>query len=327
MASSEQVKSLIKSHIEGDERQFFSVAMQIAANSAKKGHERVAKELRDLIDEGKKQDRSGGFSNGRATRVDRATRALDELLEATRPETTLQDMVLSEDISNQLQRVITEQYNLESIKSQDLQPRRKLLLVGPPGCGKTMTAESLAGELGLPLYTIRLDGLISKYMGESVGKLNKIFQEINKSRGVYLFDEFDSIGGDRSNRSELGEIHRVLSTFLMMIEKDASDSLIISATNQPDILDKALFRRFDDIIEYKLPNKDLSCELISRRINSSGIESDILWDKISKKVEGLSFAEISDACDEAIKDKVIGNKKEIKTDDLLKHISNKKRYK
>ena len=118
----------------------------------------------------------------------------------------------------------------------------------PWNFSKTMTAQAIAGELGIPIFIIRLDGILSKFMGESIAKLRMIFDIMPQQRGVYLFDEFDSIGSHRDQGQDVGEIKRVLNSFLINIEKDRSNSIIIAATNLPDLLDKALFRRFDDII-------------------------------------------------------------------------------
>src|SRR5690606_5000356 len=157
------------------------------------------------------------------------------------------DMVLDKQVKLSLDRVIEEQRKIELLRQHNLTPRRKLLLTGSPGCGKTMTAQALAGELGLTVFIIRLDGLISKFMGESIAKLRMIFDAMEDHRGVYLFDEFDSIGSQRDQGQDVGEIKRVLNSFLINIEKDQSNSIVIAATNLPESLDKALFRRFDDI--------------------------------------------------------------------------------
>ena len=117
-----------------------------------------------------------------------------------------------------------------------------------------MTASVLAGELGLPLFQVRLDGLITKYLGETAAKLRQIFDATSRTRGVYFFDEFDAIGSQRGIPNDVGEIRRVLNSFLQMIEQDRSLSLVVAATNHPGILDSALFRRFDDMLHYELPD-------------------------------------------------------------------------
>ena len=131
--------------------------------------------------------------------------------------------------------------------------RRKRLIEGKPGTGKTMTASVIASEVSLPLYTIQVDKLVNKFMGETSARLRQIFDSMETQQGVYLFDEFDAIGADRSLDNEVGEMRRILNSFLQFIEQDASDSIIIAATNNQKILDQALFRRFDDVLHYDLP--------------------------------------------------------------------------
>ena len=162
---------------------------------------------------------------------------------------------------------MSEQRQQQNLRDHGLQPRRKLLLVGPPGSGKTMTAAVLAGELHLPLFTIVLDGLITKFMGETAAKLRLVFDAMQATRGVYFFDEFDAIGARRGERQDVGEIRRVLNSFLQFLEQDESHGLIVAATNHPELLDKALFRRFDDVIEYSVPDAVLAEALLRARLD------------------------------------------------------------
>jgi len=154
-------------------------------------------------------------------------------------------MALDPPLHSRIKRVLLEQTQRDKIRHHGFAPMRKLLLIGPPGTGKTMTAAVLAGETALPLLTIQLDALITKYMGETAAKLRMVFDAIEQTRGVYLFDEFDALGGRRAERNDVGEIRRVLNSFLQFLERDESDSLVIAATNHPELLDRALFRRFD----------------------------------------------------------------------------------
>ncbi|HFZ0955704.1 TPA: AAA family ATPase, partial [Klebsiella oxytoca] len=245
------------------------VAMQVAAHEAKQGHGRLAEELLTLLDKAKAKlanDKSGKLvplSNAAKNRTD-----LGNLLIVSQPEYRLADVVLDHSAHSQLQRLIREQRMMSRIKEHGLSPRRKVLLVGPPGTGKTLTASALAGELGIPLFQVRFDALITKFMGETASKLRQVFDAIADIRGVYFFDEFDAIGSQRSLTNDVGEIRRVLNSFLQMIEQDNSSSIIIAATNHPEILDYALFRRFDDVIEYHLPTLEQALDLIKSRLNN-----------------------------------------------------------
>lgn len=301
MANGDQLKALLRSHAEGDDRHFYSVAMQMAAHEAKQGHGKLAEELRDLIDAAKARRNAGG---GGAIPIARPKGELAGLLSVSYPSRRLSDMVLSESLQQSLQRVLKEQRHLSKLRSHGLHPRRKLLLVGPSGTGKTMTASALAGELGIPLFVVRLDALITKFMGETAAKLRQVFDAAASTRGVYFFDEFDAIGSQRGMANDVGEIRRILNSFLLMIEQDDSSSVIVAATNHPDILDEALFRRFDDVVEYHVPSTVEVQALLRMRLAIYVKSKKDLAD-LAKEATGLSHAEIARAIDDAVKEAVM----------------------
>jgi len=303
MASAEQLRALVKSHINRDDRQFYTVAMQVAAHEAKIGHGKVAMELRDMIDAAKAHAVSKDQQQ-KLVPLAKPRGELAGLLSVTYPKNRIVDMVLDDQASEQLQRIMQEQRMFARIREHGLSPRRKLLLVGPPGTGKTMTASALAGELGIPLFLVRLDALITKFMGETAAKLRQVFDAISEVRGVYFFDEFDAIGSQRGLANDVGEIRRVLNSFLQMIEHDQSNSLIVAATNHPEILDYALFRRFDDVVEYHQPTPAQAAKLIRARL-SKFISPTFPLKAIAQAASGLSYAEIRRAVDEAIKEAIM----------------------
>jgi SpoVK/Ycf46/Vps4 family AAA+-type ATPase len=324
MAAAEQIKSLIKSFGEGDDNRFYATAMQIAASEAKKGHVALADELKKLIDNAK----SGkGKFHGivRNMPVNAAQKELSDLLELVQPDVKLKNMVLAPAITKAIKRILQEQNKLELIKLHNLQPRKKLLFTGPPGCGKTMSAKALASELAIPLFIIRLDGLISRYMGESIAKLRLIFDAMTQFRAVYLFDEFDSIGTTRTNGNEVGEIKRVLNSFLLQIEKDDSNSLIIAATNLPEFLDSALFRRFDDIIVYKLPEETEIRHLYENRLKELKLFQNFDLTAITRESMGLSYSDISRICEDLAKDVLVYGEEEVSQEIFLENIRQRKK--
>lgn len=180
----------------------------------------------------------------------------------------------------------------------------------PPGTGKTLTASVLAGELGLPLFQVRLDGLLTKFMGETAAKLRQVFEATSQTRGVYFFDEFDAIGSQRSATNDVGEIRRVLNSFLLMIEQDQSHSLILAATNHPDILDTALFRRFDDVLSYALPSAQQIEKLLRSRLEEVAVRAPC-WSQLAEEGVGLSYAEIARAVEEVLKEALMEGAEEI----------------
>lgn len=313
MASAVQLKALLQSHLEGDDARFYSVAMQVAAHQAKLGHGKLAEELRALIDQAKANPSL--MSDRKAVPISKPRGELVSLLSVSYPKSHLAEMVLNVDLEMQLVRIIREQRHAAEILSHGLQPRRKLLLVGPPGTGKTMTASVLGGELGLPLFQVRLDGLITKFMGETAAKLRQIFESTQKTRGVYFFDEFDAIGSQRGLANDVGEVRRILNSFLQMIEQDESHSLIVCATNHPDILDNALFRRFDDLLHYELPDEAHIADVLKTRLSRMAIKN-ISWKRLASKSLGLSYAELVRAADEALKSALIERNDKVSEKDV-----------
>ena len=320
MATAEQVKALLKSYSEGDPEHFVSVALQIAAGAARGGKRKLAQDLRDLVDQIKKRQETGKI--GRSLPLAKPTGELAGLLSASYPKTRFSDMVLDSSTLEPLNRLVREYSQHDKLRSHGYSARRKLLLVGPPGCGKTMTASALAGEFKLPLFTVQLHGLITKFMGETAGKLNSIFGAMVETRGVYLFDEFDAIGANRGTRNDVGEIRRVLNSFLQFLEQDDSDSVIVAATNFIEMLDDALFRRFDDVVRYQTPDTDQIKQLIKGRLGLF-LPTRPAWKKISVAATGLSHAEISKACDDAAKDCILEGNDLLTSNNLIATLSNR----
>jgi SpoVK/Ycf46/Vps4 family AAA+-type ATPase len=302
VATGEQLKALLKSHVAGDNDRFRSVALQIAATEATKGNERLAKEIRDLVEALQRVQQPAG--SPRAVPIARATGELAGLITASYPNTRLSDMVLDKDVRARLQEVVHQHKQRDLLASHGLMPKRKLLLVGPPGCGKTMTAAVLAKECELPLLSIQLHSLITKFMGETAAKLHLIFDAMIQTKGVYLFDEFDALGATRTAVNDVGEIRRVLNSFLVFLEKDESESIIIAATNFSGMLDGALFRRFDDVIEYGLPAPEMVHLFIENRLSPFEL-TNVNWRSVSSAARDLSHAEIGRACDDIARTTVL----------------------
>jgi len=301
MAIAEQLKSLIRSHFSDEPERFYTIALQIAAYEAQQGHGALAHEIREIIDNARQERKAI------AQKLPQDMRGL-VLLE--KPEVPKTAMVIPKVLNVRIERIIHEYRQRHVLKVHSLTHRRKILLIGPSGTGKTMTARILAYELSLPMYTIQVDRLVTKFMGETSAKLRLIFDMIQREIGIYLFDEFDAIGGERSLENDVGEMRRVLNAFLQFIEQDNSDSLIIAASNSPKLLDRALFRRFDDVLYYKLPKPGERQQLM-RNILGQFLDSEISWKQISTISNCLSQAEIDQACRDAIKQAILNDKKSV----------------
>lgn len=295
MATAEQIKSLVKAYADCNDEKFKTVVLQIAAHEARLGHDNLARDLK------KQMDRVG---SKRANIVQLTSP--NPMLSLSMPSHDLSELIVSDDISDKLQRILNEYRNRNKLISYGLTNRRKILIEGNPGTGKTLTASIIASELSLPLYTIQMDKLVTKFMGETSAKLRQVFDSIESTVGVYLFDEFDAIGADRSLDNEVGEMRRILNSFLQFIEQDNSESIIVAATNNQKLLDQALFRRFDDVLHYMLPTSAEIKRLFEYKIKSYDNCFSISRDVV-KAAEGLSHAEIARVCDDAIKNSILND--------------------
>ena len=317
VSNTKQILAMLRSRAEGDDDQFFSIALQVAAAEARQGHRRTAEEIRSAVDEA----RSARGTKSSVTIPFGAPRGdLEGLLEHRQTERTLADVVLSDELVERLAKLLLQQRKRDWLREHGKTPNRKALFVGPPGSGKTMTAEALSGELRLPFYVIRLDALITRYMGETASKLRLIFDEIRKRRAVYLFDEFDAVGGQRGASNDVAEMRRVLNSFLLFLEEpNPVDSLIITATNHSRLLDRALRRRFDEILDFRMPNDIEIRKIVKHNIRPLKYP-DIKWASVIREASGLSQAEIARAADEVVKDAIILEQNSARTSDIVEKL-------
>ncbi|MBS1903827.1 MAG: ATP-binding protein [Bacteroidetes bacterium] len=324
MAQIKYLTALIRAHVEGDETTFRRLVLQLASIEASAGHSHAAQQIREVLDQsttkvlGQQTGKPIPYVNSPGTRVD-----LSGLLHASNREERLGDIVLAPATRHTLERVLEEWRNSSLLESHSLRKRNKLLLVGPPGCGKTFSARVLAGELHLPLFVVRLDGLISRFLGETANHLRNIFEAMQLTPGVYLFDEFDAIGTNRGEGRDVGEIRRVLSAFLLLLENFAGNSLIIAATNYKDLLDHALFRRFDDVIEYPLPSPHDLESLFKLKV-SGFVHAPIEFPELAKLATGMSYADATKCVMEAMKNTVIAKKSKLTESSIVNAILERK---
>jgi SpoVK/Ycf46/Vps4 family AAA+-type ATPase len=321
VATADQVKALVRSHAEGDDGHFYTVALQVAARAAKGGQTKFAQDLRDLVDDLKQVTESRVL---RPVPVAKPKGDLIGLLAVSYPDNRLSDIVLDPKVRARLEAVLTEQRQQERLREFGFEPLHTLLLVGPPGTGKTLTASVIAGELRLPLFLIRLESLITKFMGETAAKLRLIFDAVEDTRGVYLFDEVDALAGDRGSSNDVGEIRRVLSSFLQFLEHDNSRSVIVAATNHPQLLDRAVFRRFDAVVDYPLPSPDLARAVIRNRLAVLDIRG-MGWKQIDSAAQGLSHAELASACEQAAKETILAKSQRVTTAVLVAALNDRHR--
>lgn len=303
--STKQIVALLSSHVEGDEEQFLSIALQVAAQEARHGNVEEAERLKRLVQKARERSQSGMPKGQTPIPLARPRSELQGLVESAYPKTTLDSMVLSDDVRRRLNRIVRQQADRATLRDYGQIPSTHVLLVGPPGTGKTMTAAALAGELHLPLFTVRLESLFSRFFGETASKLRLLFDQIAQTRAVYLLDEFDAIGARRGEANDVGEIRRVLNSVLAFMEEpNSTDSLVIAATNHPEILDNALARRFDEVIEYDLPDADAATRLLTRRLGKFRPAPKALA-QIKPLLDGLSQGELVRAADAVVREAIL----------------------
>lgn len=315
MATADQVKALVRSHGERDDTRFYSVALQVAAKAARSGQAHFAQELRDLVDNA----RAGAVEAVRRelpVPVARPRGELADLLSVSYPTTRMADLSLEPGVRQRLDRVLIEQRQRDRLQAYGFIPIRRVLLTGPPGTGKTMSARALAGELRMPLFTIRLDALVTKLMGETAAKLRLIFDALAETMGVYLFDEVDALAGERMRGNDVGEMRRVLNSFLLFLEEQESEGLLVAASNHPQLLDRALFRRFDAVVAYPLPTIDVIKSLIRNRLATMAPQR-WSWQQVEQFAAGLSHAEITLACEVAAKEAILSDQQHVSPHRLL----------
>lgn len=307
--SGKHIAAMVRSHADGDETSFHSIALQAAAREAKAGHHLLANDIKKAVDISREKT-----SQGNVTVLAQPRGELAGLVEATNPHVRLQQLVAPNELVEQIKQVLAEQRQRKNLLDHGFSPAHRLLLEGPPGTGKTMTAAVFATELGIPMLTIRLDSLLSKFMGETASKLRLIFDSVAQRRGVYLFDEFDALGADRSG-NDVGEARRILNSFLVFLEEASSESIVIAATNHRTILDKALFRRFDAVLTYELPDARHATTVMKARLGSLAHGTSMA--KLGEYTAGLSHAELVKAAETAAKSVLLRGGNHVERKDII----------
>jgi len=290
-----QVTALVDAHVNRDPARFRAVALAIAANAASRS-ERGAEHLRRLVD------------RQQAVALVPLPSA-NGLLAVPHNLATFDDMVLAPSVRDRLDRVVLEHTRRVDLIARGLRPARKLLFSGFPGTGKTMAAGALACAVGLPLFRVELHGVIAQHLGETAGKLAQVFEHVRTMPAVYLFDEFDALGSERSmhgSDSAGSEMRRVVNSLLQFVEDDRSDSLIVAATNHAQMLDAAIFRRFDEVIVFGSPAK-VEVEALMQRSLPADDAAQLDFATIYAAVANpkLGHADVCAAVDRVRKDHVL----------------------
>lgn len=306
---------LLKSHVQGDRVYFRSVAMKIAADEARKGHSKTAEMIRDIVDEAKQ----------RGTPVEQRSSSMvvlpprgevADLISTSRPEIRLPSLVLPPSTEAWLKRVIEEQRQQTRLRQHNLPPRRKLLFMGPPGTGKSATAEALAAELDLPLFTILTEVVVNGSMGETPARLRLVVEAMGANPGVYLFPEFDAVDVKRTAGTGYGQTGRTMNLFRQLLAKHESDRVIIAATNHPDLMDQSLFKGFDDVLEFSAPDEAMATRILQARLVPFDTTT-VDWSVVRSRLRGLRQADLARAAIDAAKSSILNASGQVQTADLV----------
>lgn len=293
MARSDLLLSLVKAGTNGDKRGFQSTAEAIIAEERAKRHGVLADRLSKAI-----QTNGNGhtvLTTAPAAGVEAGHRGRDFIAEV-QPRRRLEDLILPAAARQGVEELIEEQRRADVLRAHGIEPRNRILLVGPPGTGKTTLIEGLAEAVAVSMFVVRYEAMIGSYLGETAARLKRVFDYARTTPCVIFFDEFDAIGKERGDIHETGEIKRVVTSLLMQIDELPSYTIVAAATNHPELLDRASWRRFQVRLKLPLPtSKELSA-YVDKFIGSFGEPSGVSPSSIAKSLGRVSYAEAEQFC-------------------------------
>lgn len=306
MAKADHIKKLVASY--GRTHDFRAAALRIIEDADSQGKKPFAEALRKILDANVRPDYQTAAHQGLtslATQIDPATELVDEIA-VTR---SLAEIVLNPDTRPLVDSIIEERRRAEDLRRYRLPLSTRFMFSGPPGCGKTLCAEVIARELSLPLYSARIDVIISSFLGETASNLRRLFEFAARRPCILFLDEFDALARTRSDTTEHNELRRVVNSLLLMIERFKGPGLVIAATNLPCSLDEAIWRRFDDIISFEPPGEHEIGLLLARQFANFPAHFDLAAPV--PKLVGMSYADIERICVDAIKKAVLKKRKSV----------------
>ncbi len=304
MARSDLLLSLVRAGTTGDAPRFRKAVEALIVEERAKKHSVLAGQLTEQLGQqpsGADESANGHYGNGHG-HVSAPTpyQSVQDVFFEMVPRRTLTDLILSSVIQSVVRELVEEHHRQELLRSYSLQPRNRVLLTGPPGNGKTSLAEALARSLSVPLIVARYEGLIGSYLGETAGRLRRLFDYVRSRACVLFFDEFDTLAKERGDIHETGEIKRVVSSLLLQIDSLPSHVVVVTATNHPELLDRAVWRRFQVRLELPPPTAALAEEFLGRFFQDLGQPLRISLKTISRALKGASYSELEDfTCDVA----------------------------
>lgn len=284
MTRADLVVALARAATVGDQQRIRRVLEAIVAEERDKQHKVVARQLSEVLEQ------ASAPPNG-TVRVGHENQAL---VHEVVPERKLDDLILPEGVRVACRQLAEEQHRAELLRAYNIEPRNRVLLVGPPGNGKTSLAEAMAAELLAPMFVVRYEGVVASYLGETASRLQRLFDFVRTRRCVLFLDEFDTLAKERGDEHETGEIKRVVSSLLLQIDQLPSHVVVLTATNHPELLDRAVWRRFQLRLELPPPTRRQREEWFERFAKRSEFDLGYTPRTLADKLAGNSFAEIEE---------------------------------
>jgi SpoVK/Ycf46/Vps4 family AAA+-type ATPase len=318
VARGDLLKKLFRAYVKANPEDFNRAAQEIILEERKKHHSVLANELTQVL-----ADINGSY--GSKTVWERFPKPPVDpdrgapLLSVRRPDRLLDELILDPRVASLLDRVTREFREWDVLEAHGLTPSHRLLFCGPPGCGKTATAEALACQIGLPLIYVRFDGVVSSFLGQTAQNLRAVFDYAAQDQWVLFFDEFDAIGRSRDDATEHSEIKRVVNTFLQILDNFRGRCLVIAATNFEQSLDPALWRRFDEILRFERPRPEDVLHLLKWRLGDSSMQLDL--PRHAARLAGLSHAEVERVSFDALKSCFLDGRRRVSEDDLVQAVA------
>lgn len=314
--ANKQLIRLFESYRDGNESAFHKVAEAIIAEELTANHQGFANELKRALGNGR------GLKPARRDELvmlPKDRREGEELVRLQKSTVDATKIVLAEETGAKIRRTLAEHRKRAQLTMFGYQPKSKLLFWGAPGCGKTYTAYHLAYELGLPVGVVRLNALVSSFLGDTASHLQRIFDFANSTPMVLLLDEVDAFGKERDDSNDVGELKRVVNSLLQALDTfEPNGSVVIAASNHQYMLDEALWRRFDDLVSFPLPGKAERELYLSRLLDGVAFEGS--QPALARKLNGLSFADIKRVVIEAVKTSILTDRKGLRSDDVARQI-------
>lgn len=313
MARADLIKKLFSSFKHEDKDGFYKVANELIEDERNKNHGILADELKMILFNGNSTYRNA--LNAVKTVAPKDADKDVSLIDTVYPDKYFSDLVLSQDKKDSMETLVREFRNWDILVSNGVYPSRKILFYGPPGCGKTISAHAIACELGVPLLYVRFDAVVSSFLGETASNIRKVFDYAKNDNWIIFFDEFDAIGRSRNDFSEHGEIKRVVNTFLQQLDNFKGRSLVIAATNFEKSLDYALWRRFDETLNFELPTSEEKlklCELSIKRFKGP----QQAFEQFIGDMENFSHSDIDKMCQTIMKLCILDGRKMYTKNDI-----------